>query len=124
MPTYDLRCQLCHAVLEDVVMTISAREAATCECGGSFESASWPKRAVSGPTMTRPLRLGGADFEVTTPAQLREYERANPTARVLSKDDSWLKNHKDKSREKAESKAQKQGFKNLNHQRAELAKIR
>ena len=124
MPTYDLRCEQCHVVLEDVVMTISARENATCECGGRLESASWPKRAAHGPSMTRPLRLGGADVEVTTPAQLREYERKNPDARIVSKDDSWLRRHKDNAREKAERKAQNAGFKDLRHQRTELSKAR
>lgn len=122
MPTYDLRCEQCHVVLHDVVMTISARESATCECGGRFESASWPKRVVSGPTMTKPLRLGGADVEITTPAQLREYERNNPDARILSKNDSWLRRHKDNARERAERKARNAGFNDLHHQRVCLSK--
>ena len=129
MPTYDLQCPECDAEYRNVVMSISSRGTKACDsCGHTpLESRSWPT-GISGPTETRPLRLGGDGTVITTPGQLREYERNNPSARILAKDDSWLRKHKDNAREKAERLARKKGHNDWDafqsHSKKEKAKAK
>lgn len=110
MPRYDYRCDNCHAE-EERLLTLAEHELMQeCHgCGAAMRTVIAAVRTI-GPMPSKPVRLGGADVDVHSNEEMRQYQAANPNARVVDKDDSWMRKHRDESRERAEGLARRQGF--------------
>lgn len=112
MPTYDFVCDACG--FEDVVfMRISERDEEV-ECP---ECLALMRRKVSAPALhgaiwDKKIRFGD-DLVFETNQQARDWQKANPNAHPVSRTSSWWRNHKDRSRERAESTARKMGFRDF-----------
>jgi adenosyl cobinamide kinase/adenosyl cobinamide phosphate guanylyltransferase len=66
---------------------------------------------------SKPVYIGGADVTLSSNEELRAYEAANPNEHVMSKHDNRLKDHKWRARERAESQARKQGWRDLDQRK-------
>lgn len=123
MPLYDMVCDACGAFHDGVLMSIAEHdEGMDCERCGAPTRTVIGAVAVVGPMPSKPYVLGGADVEVRSVEELRAYERENPTHRVLSKDDSWMRAHRDRARERAERVARGQGYRDWEHRQQAVAK--
>lgn len=121
MPRYDYRCERCGCD-EEIFLKLSEFEIVqSChDCGAAMRRVISPVLTI-GPMPSKPYRLGGADVDISSNEELRKYEADNPTARIVDKDDSWMRKHRDEARERAETVARGQGFRDW-RQRGEKMK--
>lgn len=111
MPTYDLTCEPCGVVHEDVVCSIDERNSQPCSfCGGLMTTIMLIAPSVVGPMPSKPLRVSGLDREFTSKKEADDYFKANPSTKVVSKNDSSWKDLKVRARERADKMVQKAGF--------------
>lgn len=116
MPAYDYRCTAC-GVDEEIIHPASETEHEwlCVECDAPMR-----RRIAATPTIgampSKPVRLGGQDFQSN--AEARRWQAQNPTARAVSQNDTWWRNHKDRARERAEGVAVRQGYRDLDQKRS------
>lgn len=113
MPIYDFKCPSGCGYFNDVVLSIKEKEHATCSsCGGSLQTVI---RAVAtiGPMPSKPLVVGQVGKSFDSQAAWNKYQRENPDVEILSASSEAWKKHKDAVRVKAEDKAKKAGFRDL-----------
>jgi len=113
MPMYDFQCLGDCGYFSDVVLSLAEKDEVTCSsCGGSLRTVI---RAVAtiGPMPSKPLVVNQVGKSFDSLASWNKYQRENPDVEILSSSsDAWQK-HKDTVRVKAESKAKKAGFRDL-----------
>jgi len=115
MPFYDIGCDACKEDFADVFASVFGHpQCPICKRDGKIKIHPVP---TIGPMPSKPLRLGGAEKLCYTNEQVREYKRANPNARFVTKDSNEWRNHYDDVRNLCDSKAKKRGYRDLEDQR-------
>ena len=113
MPVYDFQCLGDCGYFSDVILSLSEKDKATCpSCGGSLQTVI---RAVAtiGPMPSKPLVVNQVGKSFDSQASWNKYQRENPDVEILSSSSDAWKKHKDAVRVKAEGKAKKAGFRDL-----------
>lgn len=92
------------------------------ECGKEARTVIQPVRTI-GPSFDRPLVLDQIGKTFTSKSEADAYFKAHPGRAIVAKNDSGFVKLRDTAREKAETKARAQGFRDLdakkNHMRKE-----
>lgn len=114
MPLYDLACDACGHEEHDVVLPVSERNAAPCECGASMRPLIRPLM-ITGPMPSKPIVVGNGMMEIDSPSRLRAYQKAYPD-RAIATESEW-KETKWRVRQEAEGIAQRRGFRDLEDMR-------
>lgn len=120
MPLFDLYCPACDCVDEDVFLKNYANIKECPKCSGPREKLVVTARmSVIGPTPTKPLEVAGVGrFE--SQSEVRRYEQANPEVRFRTKQDG--KAMAESARARSDKNAQKHGYRDYAHFRAENSK--
>lgn len=114
MPFYDIGCNACEEDFADVYASLESEpKCPVCKKEGRIKIHPVP---TIGPMPSKPLHLGGAEKFLTTNEQVREYKRANPNARFVTKDSSEWRNHYDDVRNHCDNKAKKRGYRDMEDQ--------
>lgn len=120
MPLYDYACDACGHRDLDVSLTLAEHESGhRCMCGLYMHTIISPT-AIVGPTDTRPMRIGGAGLEFTTKRELDSYLDKNPGHHPVSNTDSWMQRHRDGVRERVDTLAKNQGYRDWEHRQDSL----
>lgn len=120
MPLYDVRCVSGCGYFNDIFVLLKDVDKIICpSCGQPVVRLVRPVATI-GPMPSKPLRVDQIGRTFESNSELREYQRQNGDVEILSSTgDKWRK-HKDIVRTKAESKAQQQGFRDLDDKRSHL----
>jgi len=121
MPIYDMQCPEGDGYYSDIICRIDDRHQQKCpECGVFLSIVPAPVMTV-GPLPSKSAYTFsqiGRKFE--TNAELRQYRRENPEVRFQGKQE--FQRHKDVVREKCETTARRQGFRDLEAKQTALKK--
>tara|TARA_Y100000361_G_C11125888_1_gene325901 strand:- start:817 stop:1209 length:393 start_codon:yes stop_codon:yes gene_type:complete len=122
MPLYDVRCTNGCGYFNDVFVLLKDSDKISCpSCGKPVVRLIRPVATV-GPMPSKPLRVDQIGRTFESNEELRDYQRKNGDVEILSSSSNkWLK-HKDIARNKAENRAKKQGFRDLDHKRDHMRK--
>ena len=125
MPLYTYACDNCELVEDDILLTLAEHEEGyeCTTCMQPMHTVPFPTATI-GPMPSKPMRLGGAGVDVHSVEELRQYKADNPNDRLLSRNDSGLKQHKWEARQKAEVQSQRMGFRDWDHRQASYQKDR
>jgi len=112
MPVYAAQCEECGWEEDDFFVPLQDYDVLGVRCP---ECGEWAKRiilpvATIGPMPSKPLVVDQVGRTFDSSKQLREYMDQNPNAKVLSKNDSEWKAHKDWARNKCEARAKARGY--------------
>ena len=118
VPSYDYYCPDCGYETELVHRISQCDEVHSCDSCGSSMARRPRSGGLVGPMPTKPVRVGGLDREFTRMEDLRTYERENPDVKVMSRGDSWFRNHMDDVRSRREAAAKKLGYNDLDHKKS------
>lgn len=118
MPLYNLACDACETVYEDVVASVADRNSIPCDtCGKHLRVHIEPVETI-GANFSKPIKVGKKVYETNA-----EFRRANAAAEakgfgLVSKSDTEWKNMNDEMGQRREKTAQAQGFRNESHRQA------
>lgn len=118
MPWYDLACDGCCIVYEDVLCSIKERDKQVCpECGSTLRTSITPVLTV-GVMPSKPIKVGNETY--TTNAEFRAARSEAEAAgfRLCEKSDNRFKNMQDRLSARREKTAKAQGFRNEAHRQA------
>ena len=113
MPLYDFRCLAGCGYFNDIIVSIEDRTKVRCPtCNGAMRTVV-SAVALIGPMPSKPLVVNQVGRTFHSNAEWNEYQRSNPGCEIVSASSSAWREHKDKARSKAESKAKSQGYRDL-----------
>lgn len=124
MPLYDYVCDECGHFEADFYLPL-AEFGATVWCPNDPFLEAEMRTAIAavstiGPMPSKPVYGGGAEVSIHSAEEMREYKRKNPNSHFVDKNDSWMVRHRDQARERAESVARRQGFRDWEQRREVL----
>ena len=120
MPVYDIACDSMQECghFEDVIIPLAELDDAICpSCGGPIRRLPRPVRTV-GPMPSKPLTIKQIDRSFESPAELRQYQKENPDAQILSPDSKQWKAKVARVRADAQQQAKKAGYRDLEDMQA------
>jgi hypothetical protein len=119
---YDVKCTAGCGYFEDVFALLADSDDLRCsECNHPVTLLISPVRTI-GPTFSKPLEIKQIGRTFNSQSEFRAYQVANPDIEVLSPDGNAWQSHKDRAREKFESKARLRGYRDVAHMKKELKK--
>jgi len=93
-----------------------------CEvCGEEARTVIQPVRTI-GPSFDHPLVIDQIGKTFTSKSEADAYFKAHPGRAIVAKNDSAFVKLRDSAREKAETKARKQGFRDLDAKKSHIRK--
>lgn len=115
MPMYDLACDSCQILYEDVFLSVSERDRQVCdECSGALRTVIAPVPNI-GANWSKPIKVGFETFHTNA-----EFRKANREAEsegygLVSKGDTKFRTMWDRLSDKRERTAKAQGFRHDGH---------
>ena len=116
MPVYDFKCPDGCGYFNDIFVPLSEHGKTTCNSCGALLETVISEVALVGPMPSKPLVVDQVVRSFESTSEFNEYQRKNPDCAVVSADSTHWRQHKDAAREKVESRAKRQGFKDREHQ--------
>lgn len=112
MILYEGRCKPCNLIFDDVmsVAEFTASGLVCPDCAKPAERFYGQPPGISGPLPSKPLVIKHAGLSFTSQSQVKQYQRENPNARMMTKDDAHWRKHHDGVRAKAERRARARGY--------------
>ena len=122
MPFYDFKCPDGHGYFHDVFVPLEKHGTTTGpECELLLETVI-SEVALIGPMPSKPLVLEQAGRSFESASEYKQYQRENPGWDFLSPDSKAWKDHKDMARGKAEARAKREGYRDLDDKKAKRKK--
>lgn len=117
MPEYHYRCDDCDFETDLIHSISECDDVHTCGvCPSPMHRVPVPVATI-GPMPSKPMTVGGAGVSFDRIEDVRAYEAANPNVRLTSRTSPGWRKHLDEARERAETVAKKQGFRDLDDRR-------
>lgn len=108
MPLYDMACDACLVIYEDMLVRVSERHSQKCECGEGLRPVP-PAVSLIGPTDTQPYSMGGETF--TSKAAMDAWQKKTGKHRISTSSPRYLR-IKEGAYKAAENNYKKAGFDN------------
>jgi len=113
MPMYDFKCPDGCGYFNDVFVPLAQHGKTTCPECAALMTTVISDVALIGPMPSKPLVVGQVGRTFESGSEWREYQRNNPDCQILSSDSTAWRKHRDMAAEKAESRARKAGYRDL-----------
>jgi|TARA_R110000744_G_scaffold43517_2_gene97550 hypothetical protein len=122
MPFYDFRCPEGCGYFDDVFVPLELHGTSTCpECDATLETMIGAVVTI-GPMPSKPLVLEQAGRRFESTSEYKQYQRENPGWDFLSPNSKQWHDHKDMARGKAEARAKREGYVDLEDKKVKRGK--
>ena len=124
MPMYDVKCTAGCGYFEDVFALLADSHDLRCsECNAPVKILISPVRTI-GPTFSKPLEIKQIGKTFHNQSEFDKYQRENPDVEVLGASSTAWTKHKDRVRERCETNARCQGYRDFEHKKKELKRAK